>query len=130
MNRNRNFLTIYFEIVQVLNSVLGFLSSSELYQRVTFWPLRDMISRYLNQINGTITLKIFTNIRFINMLHFIVVDEALYTYLTVSFFFLRNLIGISFAIKSVWRFAVLLLFLLVDLSLEFVRLSCSVLLSL
>lgn len=84
MNLNGNFLTIYFYVVQELHGVLGFLGTPELDQGISFGPLRNVVPGNLNVINGSDVLKIFANVRFINILHLLVINKSLDTYLTIA----------------------------------------------
>lgn len=137
MNLYRYFLTVYFDIVQVLDCVFCFLSLSELYQSVALGLLCDMVSGNFYLVNLANILKIFTNMRFINMLHLLVINKSLDTYLTVSFLFRRNACIyctglLATVVQCRCRPAPIdpLLLLLVHLSLEFVGLCCPVLFSL
>ena len=84
MNLNGNFLTIYFNVVEELHCVLGLGGASELNECITFGLLSDVVPRDFDVVDGADVLKIFTNMRFINMLHLTVIDESLDADLTVS----------------------------------------------
>lgn len=84
MNLNGNFLTIYFNVVEELHCVLRLGGASELNERITFGLLSDVVPRDFDVVDSADVLKIFTNMRFINMLHLTVIDESLDANLAVS----------------------------------------------
>ena len=84
VNLNLNFLTIDFDVVQELHGIFGLRGPAEINKGVALGSLGDVVARDLDAVNGSDALKIFTNVRFINLFHFSVINQPLDTYLTVS----------------------------------------------
>ena len=84
MNLNLNFLTVNFDIVKKLDGIFGLRGPAKVNESVPLGSLSDVVARDLNAVDGSDALKIFANVRFINLFHFRVINQPLDTYLTVS----------------------------------------------